>query len=170
MWRHVSFVSILLAVVCLADSNAPENPEAALFAGLDLQPVQSPAEQPVEYTLHRWFSYQRALEGLDWINSALVSFEKLTTLARSILPAEKLADVGHTDPETQFLGFANWPGTVRGTLQKQHYMIAKLQYDLALKQLADHEITEAQAEKARQEYEQAKQAFLAFWNTFCISD
>ena len=170
MWRHVAFVSILLAVVCLADSDAPENPEAALFAGLDLQPVQSPAEEAVEDTLYRRFSYERALEGLDRLRSALMSFEKLTTLAKPALPPQTLAHVGNLDWETQNLGLPNGLGLVKGTIHKQHYVIARLQYDLALKRLEDNEITPAQAETARQQYDQAKQAFLTFWNDFCIAD
>jgi hypothetical protein len=171
MLRHVVLVSILLAVACLAaDSDSREDSGAVSFDDLNLQPVTSPAEEPVECTLNRRFSPNNALERLDSMSSALSDFRELTTLAKPILPDEKLAEVGNLDWDTQNLGFTNWLGAVRGTLHKQRYMIAKLQYDLALERLADKKINAEQAEKARQEYEQAKKAFREFWNSFCIAD
>lgn len=171
MSRQVVFVSVLVAVSCLAaDSDSRENSSAGLFKGLDLKPVQSPAEEPVAYTLHRRFSQAEALQRLDQVQAALLSFERLTTLAKPVVPAEKLTELGNLDWETQNLGFANWVGAVRGTVHKQHYVIARLQYDLALERLKHKETNAEHTEKARQEYEQAKKTFLDFWNSFCIAD
>ncbi|MBP7051035.1 MAG: hypothetical protein KBE65_08480 [Phycisphaerae bacterium] len=171
MVRHVVLTSALLAASCLAvGCTARVNSHAFGSEDLDLKPVGGSGDEPVEYTLHQRFSCDNALKRLGQIESALSSFEQLTEVTRATRVSDTLGEIENLDWETQTLGFPNWSGAIEGTLLKQQYIVAKLQYDLSRERLKQNETSSAEAAKARQEYQQAKQAFLTFWNSFTIID
>lgn len=171
MVRHVVLTSALLAASCLAvGCTAHVNSHAVKFEDLDLKQAGGSGDEPVEYTLHQRFSCDNALKRLGQIESALSSFEQLTEETRATRVSDALGEIENLDWETQTLGFTNWSRAIKGTLLKQQYIIAKLQYDLSRERLKQNEINSAEAAKARREYQRAKQAFLTFWKSFTIID
>jgi hypothetical protein len=133
-----------------------------------LSPVHP--DEPVDYTLNERFSLSNSLERIQQIRNALSSFQQLTETSQPILGDRKMAEIGHTDWETQHLGFHNWVDSVEGTLKKQAYQIAKLEFELAQKQFQDGEITQAALDQKEANYRRAEQDFQAFWNSFNIAD
>jgi len=133
-----------------------------------LSPVHP--DEPVDYTLNERFSLFNSLERIQQLKNALSSFQQLTEASRPMLGDRKIAEIGHTDWETQHLGFPNWLGSVEGTLKKQAYQIAKLEFELAQEQYQDGEISQAVLEQKEASYRRAQQDFQAFWNSFRIVD
>ena len=172
MVRHVALTSVFsVAVSCLAVGCAAHVSSPIVgFEDLDLKSVGESVDEPAEYTLHRRFSVDNALECLGQIESALSSFEQLTEVTRATRASDALGEIENLDWETQALGVPNWSGAIKGTLLKQQYIIAKLQYDLSRERLKQNEIGSAEAARAGQEYEQAKRAFVTFWKSFVIID
>jgi len=133
-----------------------------------LSPVHP--DEPIDYTLNERFSLSNSLERIQQIKQALSSFQELTETSQPILGDRKIAEIGHTDWETQYLGFPNWVGSVEGTLKKQAYQIAKLEFELAQEQYQDGKIAQAVLEQKEASYRRAQQDFQAFWNSFNIAD
>ncbi|EDX78577.1 hypothetical protein MC7420_7230 [Coleofasciculus chthonoplastes PCC 7420] len=127
-------------------------------------------DESIDDTLNERFSLSNSLERIQQIRNALSSFQQLTETSQPILGDRKMAEIGHTDWETQHLGFPNWVGSVEGTLKKQAYQIAKLEFELAQKQFQDGEITQAALDQKEANYRRAEQDFQAFWNSFNIAD
>ncbi|MEQ8972039.1 MAG: hypothetical protein RIE73_16790 [Coleofasciculus sp. C1-SOL-03] len=127
-------------------------------------------DEPVDYTLNERFSLSNSLERIQQIRNALSSFQELTEASQPILGDRQMAEIGHTDWETQHLGFHNWLGSVEGTLKKQAYQIAKLEFELAQEQYQDGEISQAILDQKEANYRRAQQDFQSFWNSFNITD
>jgi len=151
-------------------SSVAQQPQPANISqnNSSLSPV-SP-DEPVDYTLNERFSLSNSLERIQQIKNALSSFQQLTEASRPMLGDRTIAEIGHTGWETQYLGFPNWLGSVEGTLQKQAYQIAKLEFELAQKQFQDGEISQAVLEQKEAKYRRAEQDFQAFWNSFTPVD
>jgi hypothetical protein len=171
MLRQVALPVALVAMSCLfTGCTGRASSSATGFEELDLKPVGAPDDEPVEDTLQRRFSRENALQRMEQIESALASFQRLTETVKAAAPDTKLDKIGNLDWETQNLGFGNWSGAVKGTLLKQQYMIAQLQYELSRERWRRNKTSKAEMTQTRQEYEQAKQAFQEFWNSFSIAD
>ncbi len=138
------------------------------YAELDLKPVHP--DESAEETFNHRFSIQSALQSLDGIESALKSFADLTEAARSKFSKEKLKAIGNTDADVQVLGFMNWPGTIKGTILKQEYMVKKLNYELTQKKLKLGEANNQEVAASQKEFKKAEQNFETFWNSFGIGD
>lgn len=137
-------------------------------AELDLKPVHP--DESAEETFNQRLSIENALRSLGGIESALKSFAELTQAARGKFSKEKLKAIGNTDADVQTLGFMNWPGTIKGTILKQEYMLKKLNYELAQKKLKLGEINKEELSAAHKEYKKAEENFQAFWDSFGIGD
>jgi len=133
-----------------------------------LQPVHP--DEPAQYTYHQRFSLDGALSGLQRIRTFLESFRKLTGEAKGKISQAKLQEIGHTDWETQYLGFDNLVKSLEGTLRKQDLLIKKLQYQLAEEQMKKGTGEEKALEEARKAYEESARVFQEFWEKFRIKD
>lgn len=127
-------------------------------------------DEPTEHTLNRRFSLDDSLRRMEQIDEALTSFRQVTELNQSSLPQDGVTAIAYTDWEAQNLGFHNWVGSVKGTLREQNLEIKQLEMQLAQKQFEDGQITRAQLDEARENYEQARQEFREFWNKFHVAD
>ncbi|MFP5271809.1 hypothetical protein [Coleofasciculus sp.] len=127
-------------------------------------------DEPVDDTLNERFSLSNSLERIQQIKNALSSFQQLTETSQPILGDRKIAEIGHTDWETQHLGFPNWVDSVEGTLKKQAYQIAKLEFELAQEQYQYGEISQAVLSHKEANYRRAEQDFQEFWNSLNIAD
>ena len=144
------------------------SPNTAQVSDLQLKPVYP--DETVSYTLNERFSVKNSMRVLPQIKGALNSFHTLTEKSKSALGEKALSEVGNTDWEVQNLGFTNWVASVEGTIKKQDYQMKKLEFELAKKQYEDKEIVKAVLDQKAVSYQQAKQEFLKFWNSFKISD
>lgn len=146
---------VLVPVVSLLQPQASSEPPAKPLA---LSESAVSPDEPLAVTLGDRFAPQNALDRLEQVRAALVSFRRLTRVSRS----EAIAPVGNTDPETQTLGFTNWTGDIEGTLRQQAYQISKLEYELAQERHADGEISAAELAQAAERYRQEEERFRAF--------
>ncbi len=142
--------------------------ETLVIDDLTLPPTHP--DEPAEYTYTERFSPENALDNISQIQNALSSFQKLTIKAESILEQKELDEVGNTLWEIQYLAFPNWIGGVQGTIEKQNYLIKKLELELAQKQYHDGEVEQTILASKAADYELAKQNFLEFWTSFTMSD
>jgi len=142
----------------------------AVYAELGLKPVGPDDGEPVEYTFNQRFSLKNALRSLETINSALMSFEKLTKESKTFVSEKKLKEIGNTDWETQNLALPNCIGAIEGTLRKQEYLIKRLSYELAQEKATSGEINKKQLRNAQKEKQQAEKSFQTFWDSFGIAD
>jgi len=117
-----------------------------------LSPVHP--DEPIDYTLNERFSLSNSLERIQQIKQALSTY--LTETSQPIGDRE--------------MAFHNWVGSVEGTLKKQAYQIAKLEFELAQEQYQDGEISQAVLDQKKASYRRAEQDFQAFWNSFNIAD
>ena len=153
----------------LADAADPAANLESLFDSADKTIPPSSAE-PLSVTLNQRFAYSNALERLDQISDALQSFQSLTTASQSQLDEASLTRIRHTDWETQTLGFANWIGSVEGTLRYQDLQIRQLEWQLAQAQVESGELDANAANQKYLDYQQALADFQVFLETFAIAD
>ena len=73
-------------------------------------------------------------------------------------------------PGEQSMAYSNSIGAIEGTLMKQEYQIKKLVFELAKVLYRDGEISEQQLAEKEAAYNQAVEAFKAFWESFGLSD
>ena len=133
-----------------------------------LKPVHP--DEPADHTCEQRFSIENALERLGQIRSALNSFRKMTEWSQGQNGREKLEEIGHTEWETQHLGFENWAGSIEGALYRSHYLITKLRYELALEKVKSGRMEKAELEPVKQDYRRAEQDFKRFWEAFSVAD
>lgn len=138
------------------------------LAQLSLPPVHP--DEPAESSFNERFSFNDSLDRIGQIRSALTSFQQLTEKSKSTLGEQTISSIGHTDWETQNLGFPNWVNSVEGTMRKQEYEIKKLEFELAKKQYEDGEITKTTLDQKEASYRRIEQEFQTFWNSFTIVD
>lgn len=110
-----------------------------------LQPVHP--DEPVSDTFNSRFSLQNAITRLSMV--------------------EDLA--GNLSGE-QAMAFNNSVGALEGTLRKQEYQIAKLEFELAKHQYRDGNITKEQLDEKASAFLRATEDFKNFWSVFGISD
>jgi hypothetical protein len=133
----------------------------------DLKPVHP--DEPVEYTFSR-FSFENALECIDTIRYALNGFSELTRICRYIMSEEELSIICYSDWESQYLGFANWCGSVEGALYYDNYRIRELEYEIAMLRAESGEIDASSLESAEAEFQLAESLFVNFRESFSIAD
>jgi len=131
----------------------------------DVDPNESAA-----VTYSKRFSYADALRRLKQIKSALNSFGTLTQIAAGKIANKDIVQVGNTEWEIQNLGFTNWVRSVEGTLRKQHYMIKKLECDLAEFRYNAGRISKQVLDEKRRALQQAEESFHNYWKAFNIAD
>ncbi len=141
---------------------------ALAHAELKLRPIHR--DEPAEYTFETRFSLDTALSSLQSIQASLQSFLKLTEEVQGKVSKEGLKKVGHTDWETQHLGFPNYVKSIEGTLRKQEYLIKKLQFQLLQGQVNQGTISKEEFAEALKAFEQAEKSFQEFWDKSRIAD
>ena len=136
-------------------------------AELDLKPVRG---ESVDYTYNKRLSFDNSLISLKQINSALISFEKLTDASKDKITIEVLKEIGNTELDIQQLGFYNWSKAIEGTLYKQEYLIKKVSYDLALEKFNAKKIAQEELSFAESELKLSEDRFQNWWNSLSIAD
>lgn len=139
-----------------------------LKADLVLKPAHR--DEAVEYTLTQRFSPANAITCMDTIKGCLESFRRLTEAAKGKLAAGAWKNIGHTDWETQTLGFRNLPASVEGALRYQDYLLKKALWQLAVLEAEAKKVPLQKAEQARLELARSEGEFQAFWETLTIAD
>ena len=113
-----------------------EDNSAHLLEGdLDLHDVQG---EPKAYTCEQRFEYDRALDSVESLKTAVVDFSNLVERLRRRDNKDVLNDdvpelegIESTDWETLNLGLPNRLGIFDGTIREEKYLIEKLEYELA---------------------------------------
>ena len=141
---------------------------ALAHAELKLRPIHR--EETVEYTFERRLSLDMALSSLENIHASLISFQSLTEEVQGKVSKSRLKTIGHTDWETQHLGFPNYVKSIEGTLRKQDYFIKKLQFQLLQGQGKQGTISKEEFAEALKAFEQAEKSFQEFWDKFRIAE
>ncbi|MFC1541858.1 hypothetical protein ACFL50_05350 [Candidatus Latescibacterota bacterium] len=116
------------------------------------------------------FSYEHALNRIEYINSYLKSFRTLTEQYKDRFTSEELNGVGNTDWVMQNLGFHNNLKAVEGALRKQDYLLKQLEYELAQYKHTAGEITDDELVVKRTANKHAEAEFQTFWDSFNILD
>ena len=139
-----------------------------LKAELVLKPIHR--DEAVEYTLTQRFSLENAVDCMKTIRDCLDSFRRLTEAAKGKLAAGAWKNIGHTDWDTQALGFRNLPASVEGALRYQDYLLKKALCQLAVLEAEAKRAPLQKAEQARLELARSEGEFQAFWETLTIAD
>lgn len=142
--------------------------EVSVAEDLKLNPVRP--EESAEETFSRTLHISAALDSLNTLKEALVSFRKLTETARLSIPPEKLKEIGYTEWDMQNIGFRNLPQIIEGTLLKEEYLLKTSELEAAKIKFERKEITEEKFLEAQSAAKQAKEQFLLFWETFRLTD
>jgi peptidoglycan hydrolase CwlO-like protein len=116
------------------------------------------------------FSFDNAMERLKQIESALESFRKLTELSEKKLDKTALSKIDNTGWEIQNLGFPNWGGDIEGTLRKQHYLIQKLEFELAEILFKAGKLTQKELDKKKQAFKAAQEGFQKYSDSASVAD
>lgn len=145
-----------------ASTSVPTDPAAVGYLNLSKR-HPSANEGPTEFS--SGYSAPAALQSLEQMQEFLASFERLTEMSRKNLTASQLKNVGNTSREIQTIGFHNIPLVVEGTLRKQEYQIAQLEYQLALIKRDKGEASTEDVSRARAAYADATARFQKFWDT-----
>jgi hypothetical protein len=143
----VLLVGLALSACATKEPQQAQQEPIALEPSVEeqLQPVHP--DEPVSDTFNNRFSLQNAITRLSLI--------------------EDLA--GDLSGE-QAMAFNNSVGALEGTLRKQDYQIAKLEFELAKHQYRDGHITREQLDEKASAYLKATEDFKSFWKIFGISD
>jgi len=110
-----------------------------------LEPVHP--DEPVSHTFNTRFEIQNALMRLSTVK-----------------------DLSGQQPGEASMAFNNAVGAIEGTLRKQAYEIAKLDYELAKALFRTGDVAESELNEKKAAYENAVADFTAFWKSFGISD
>jgi hypothetical protein len=145
-----------------ASTSVPSDPTAVGYLSLSKRHPDGSAG-PAEFSFG--YSAPVALQRLEQMQEFLTSFKRLTEVSRKTLTATELKNVGNTSREMQSLGFHNIPLVVEGTLRKQEYQIAQLEYQLALIKRDKGEASTEDVGRARAAYADATARFQRFWDT-----
>jgi len=137
-------------------------------AELVLKPVHP--DEAVEYTLTQRFSPENAIRCMKTIRDCLDSFRRLTEAAKKKLTTDAWKNIGHTNWETQTLGFRNLPASVEGALRYQDYLLKKALWRLAVLEAEAGRAPLRKSEQARLELARAEGEFQAFWDALTIAD
>lgn len=143
-------------------TSVPTDPGAVGYLNLSKR-HPSGNDGPTEFS--SGYAAPAALQGLEQMQEFLTSFKRLTEASRKTLTATQLKNVGNTGREMQSLGFHNIPLVVEGTLRKQEYQIAQLEYQLALIKRDKGEASTEDVSRARVAYADATTRFQKFWDT-----
>lgn len=98
------------------------------------------------------------------------TFNNRFSLQNAITRLSLVEDLAGDLSGEQAMAFNNSIGVLEGTLRKQDYLIAKLEFELAKHQYRDGNITKDQLDEKASAYLKATEDFKAFWNIFGISD
>ncbi|MBN1294154.1 MAG: hypothetical protein JXB48_20130 [Candidatus Latescibacteria bacterium] len=123
-------------------------------------------EEPLDYTLNRRFSSQEAYFRLGQLRKFIKSCVSLMKEnPQGILEKEVKIKEMSLDFE-----IVNWSNCLEGTIKKQEYLIAKLQYELARERYEAGKIGKEVFDSQENKYIQAKDDFETFFNSFQIVD
>ena len=148
---------MVLFTICLTSDSQTSFEELKLEAKMD---------EPLEYTLNKRFS----------LNDALFRLSQMGESHKKVIDLIKKQGSGIPEKEINGLTFSldfewvNWPNSIEGTLKKQDYVIAKLQYDLSMERYESEKITKEELTAAEKKYAQSKDNFEKFFNSFRIID
>lgn len=147
LWLTTCLVVLALAVSgCTTEAPQAQKEPVAMEPSIEeeLQPVHP--DEDVSYTFNTRFSLANAMERVGMLREV------------SMPPGE------------QSMAYSNSIGAIEGTLMKQEYQIKKLEFELAKVLYRDGEISEQQLAEKEAAYNQAVEAFKAFWESFGIAD
>lgn len=116
------------------------------------------------------FNTANALLGVEYITGWLKSFTELTTLTTKELSLAEKQQIGNLGPEMQSIGFYNWPKVVAGTLYKQEYEIAKLEYELAVQRQGASKVSPTEVNEKQKKYQDTKHKLENFLAQLHIAD
>jgi hypothetical protein len=142
----------------------------AALGQLQLKGHDRVPDESANETYSQRFSLGNAITCTKQIDRALRSFVMLTKLSKKKLTEAEVRRVGNTESDIQTLGFQNWVGAVEGTLRKQNYQIAKLEYELAVAQRKTGSVSASTLKQKQTAYRKAEKDFKGFWNRFGIAD
>lgn len=156
MTRGLAWIAALLLPLRLAAGD------------LKLKPIHP--DEPVEQTLNERFTTASALAAIEAVRGWLESFRILTSAACGRVDPAAWKRIGHTDWETQNLGFANQPRTIEGALRLQNWRLKQALYRLTLMENALGKAPPRAVDESRREAEQAEREFQTFWDSLTIAD
>lgn len=116
------------------------------------------------------FNTPNALLGVEYITGWLKSFAELTTLTAKQVSLEEKQQIGNLGVEMQTIGFYNWPKVVEGTLRKQEYEIAKLEYELAVERQVAGKVSQGEVNEKEKKYQEASSNIQKFLAKLHIAD
>lgn len=112
------------------------------------------------------FTLDNSVESLATVRAALDDFRALTERCQGESYDALTSNLPHATWRSQNLILLPTTDTIEGTLRKQQYRIAALEYELAQRRHAAREAGIDAVEQAHARYEQAAQAFQAYWDSF----
>ena len=115
-------------------------------------------------------SVEEQLQPVHPDESVSDTFNTRFSLQNAITRLSLIEDLAGDLSGEQAMAFNNSVGALEGTLRKQEYLIAKLEFELAKHQYRDGHITKEQLDEKASAYLKATEDFKAFWNIFGISD
>jgi hypothetical protein len=155
----------LLFIGCSSSSDNPL-PEIPKYASEN----EEFGIDPDYYIVDDYFSARYALTMTDSTKNIFASFRNLTEKSKSFLTQEELGTIDNTSWEMQYIGFSNIPQIIKGALIRDNYALKKVEFELAIKQYQDKEITYEELTNINSDYIQAREDFQNFLNEFAIAD
>lgn len=115
-------------------------------------------------------SVEEQLEPVHPDESVSDTFNDRFSLQNAVTRLSLVEDLAGDLSGEQAMAFNNSVGALEGTLRKQEYQIAKLEFELAKHQYRDGNITREQLDEKASAYLKATEDFKNFWSIFGISD
>lgn len=143
---YLSICVVALALVVSGCTAAQEKEPIAMEPSIEEDLQQVHPDEDASYTFNTRFSLDNALD-------------RVGQLKRISMPQGEKS-----------MAFTNSVGAIEGTLMKQDYEIKKLDFELAKVLFRDGELTQEQLDQKEAAYNEAVNAFKAFWESFGISD
>ncbi len=136
------------------------------YEDLKLEIDKNYPNEPLEYTLNKRFSSENALFRVKQMrdsHGALV--ERIKSEDSGVL--KKDGDMYDFSLDFEWV---NWSNAIEGTIRKQEYRIARLEYLLAHENYKDKAIDKNEFDSRKEKYDKAKEQFETFFKSFHIVD
>jgi hypothetical protein len=126
-------------------------------------------DEPAGHTEKTRFSAKNAISSLNVVKESLDSFKKIVEAAGAEEPII-LKEYKHTDWEMQNIGLPNMLSSIEGTIRKQSYINAKLEYDLAVVKNKDKAVSKGEISRLKKIYLERKKEYKDYIHSMRIID
>jgi hypothetical protein len=126
-------------------------------------------DEPAGYTEKTRFSAKNAISSLNVVRESLDSFKKIVEAAGAEEPII-LQEYQYTDWEMQNIGLPNMVSSIEGTIRKQSYINAKLEYDLAVAKNNDKAGSKGEILRLKKIYLDRKKEYTDFVKNMRVID